>query len=324
MRYIESVTTDPCWNLALEEYAFAHLTDETGLFMLWRNHNAIIVGKHQNTFAEVNAAEVKQRDIKVVRRLSGGGAVYHDLGNINFTFVLPEQKGMDFAQFCRPVQQALCALGVTAEISGRNDMTIEGKKFSGNSQYRKKGKVMHHGTLLFDSNLHIVSTVLQPDKEKLIHKGLKSVRSRVTNIKPYLTEPMETEMFLRFLQEFMSKALSLTPYSLSVHDVDQINQLSQNRYQSWDWNYGTSPAHSCVQSMRFAEVGKVEAYLSIQNGRIQNIRFYGDFFELDPLSELEQQLTGCMILPDDLSKINSARYIKNLHSEQLIQLLLEN
>ena len=185
MYYLESTKTDPSWNLALEQYVFDVLGPRDDCFMLWQNDNTIVVGKHQNTLEEINTDYVKEHGVTVVRRLSGGGAVYHDLGNLNFTFVAENRFGseFDFSTFCRPVVDALRSLGVPAEINGRNDMTIEGRKFSGNAQYMKKGRIMHHGTLMYDSDLEAVSRALNVKPDKIESKGLKSVRSRVTNIR---------------------------------------------------------------------------------------------------------------------------------------------
>jgi lipoyltransferase and lipoate-protein ligase len=322
MRYIQSSSTDPRWNLALEEYAFDRLASEGGLFMLWRNENAVIVGKHQNTFAEVRADEIAQRGTHVVRRLSGGGAVYHDLGNVNFTFVMRDDGKLDFAAFCRPVQQALAEMGVTSELSGRNDMTIEGKKFSGNSQYRKNGYIMHHGTLLYDSDLSTVAAVLQPDSEKLAHKGLKSVRSRVSNIKPFSQNPLDTPDFMTLLRKKMTAALSLTDYALTDADCAEVEALMRRRYATWDWNYGSSPAHNAVCAARFEGVGKVEVYLTVEKGRIAAVRFCGDFFEGQPLGELEALLAGRSLQAGAFDDVQPEGYILGLTSTQLSGLLL--
>ena len=323
MRYIESSSTNPCRNLALEEYAFERLSAEGGLFMLWRNDNAVIVGKHQNTFAEVDTAEVARRGTQVVRRLSGGGAVYHDLGNVNFTFVLKDDGRLDFAAFCRPVQQALAEMGVRAELSGRNDMTIDGKKFSGNAQYRKNGYIMHHGTLLYDSDLSAVAAVLKPDAEKLTHKGLQSVRSRVTNMKAYSRIELDTLGFMALLREKMTTALGLTDYTLSEADQAQVEALVERRYATWDWNYDSSPAHNKLCAARFEGAGKVEAYLTAEKGRIAAIRFYGDFFEQQPLAELEALLIGRSLQRSSFCNLQPEHYISGLSNIGLCNLLLE-
>ena len=323
MRYLESHSTDPQWNLALEEYAFDQLSGEGGLFMLWRNDNAVIVGKHQNTFAEVNVAEIERRRTRVVRRLSGGGAVYHDLGNVNFTFIMRDDGKLDFAAFCRPVQQALAEMGIVSELSGRNDMTIDGKKFSGNAQYRKNGFIMHHGTLLYDSDLTAVAAVLQPDAEKLAHKGLKSVRSRVSNIKPYSRTALNTPEFMALLREKLTAALTLSDYTLTEADCAGVQTLVQECYGTWAWNYGSSPAHNAVFAARFEGVGKVEAYLTVEKGCIAAIRFCGDFFEGQPLDELEAQLTGRSLQSGTFCDLRPEQYILGLTAAQLSELLLQ-
>jgi len=184
--------TDPRINLAVEEYALNYLDPREEYVILWQNEPTVVVGRNQNTVAEVNAPFIKERGIHVVRRLSGGGAVYHDFGNLNFTFIVDAQKEMvsNFEYFTRPVIQALASLGVEAEFSGRNDITIDGKKFSGNAQYWSKNRLLHHGTILFNSQLDVVQEALNVSADKLQSKGVKSVRSRVTNIYPYLKTPL--------------------------------------------------------------------------------------------------------------------------------------
>ena len=182
LSYLDLMTTDPSYNLAMEQYVFDCLPRDRMYFMLWQNDNAIIVGKYQNTIAEINEEAVRERGILVVRRLSGGGAVYHDMGNLNFTFItdVGESNALDLKLFCEPVVRTLATLGVKAEVNGRNDITIDGKKFSGNSQYIRQGRVMHHGTIMFDSDLSVVSEALRVAPTKIQTKGIRSVRSRVT------------------------------------------------------------------------------------------------------------------------------------------------
>lgn len=198
MMYIRSSSTDPYFNLALEQYVFDFLPKTKAYFMLWQNDNTIVVGKHQNTVGEINVSFVKEHGIHVVRRLSGGGAVYHDLGNVNYTFIMDAGKSneLDISAFCKPVVDALRSLGITAEISGRNDITIDGKKFSGNSQYLKDGRMMHHGTIMYNSDLDTVEKALCVSKDKIISKGINSVRSRVTNIAEHMEKIISTEEFI--------------------------------------------------------------------------------------------------------------------------------
>ena len=203
LSYLDLMTTDPSYNLAMEQYVFDCLPRDRMYFMLWQNDNAIIVGKYQNTIAEINEEAVRERGIRVVRRLSGGGAVYHDMGNLNFTFItdVGESNALNLKLFCEPVVRTLATLGVKAEVNGRNDITIDGKKFSGNSQYIRQGRVMHHGTIMFDSDLSVVSEALRVDPTKIQTKGIRSVRSRVTNVAEHLPEKVTLPEFRRILLE---------------------------------------------------------------------------------------------------------------------------
>lgn len=329
MRYIESSCTDPRWNLAMEEYVFSRMDPKHTYFILWQNHNTIVIGKNQNTVAEVNAQFVKENDISVVRRLSGGGAVYHDLGNLNFTFIADADKmnEIDFGRFCLPVIQTLQKLGIPAELNGRNDMTIQGKKFSGNSQYTRNGRVLHHGTLLFSSNLGVVSQALQVNKEKLLSKGISSVSSRVCNISDYLPEQITIADFKRELLRSILQSESPETYIFSPEDLDAIQKIKETRYDLWDWNYGYSPRYEITKSRRFEGCGTVEVSYSVDRGVIQGLQFLGDFFHVGNPDELAQLLTGCCIqrqaLEQRLSNNLAASYIKNLNSRDLVDLISE-
>lgn len=329
MYYIESSSTDPQYNLALEQYIFDALAVDRDFFMLWRNKNAIIVGKHQNTVAEINAAFVKENDIQVVRRLSGGGAVYHDLGNINFTFITNAGKlgAFDFASFCRPVVRALERLGVSADINGRNDMTIDGKKFSGNAQYCKRGRVMHHGTILYDSNLDIVAKALIVPKDKIESKGLRSVRSRVTNVKAYMGEEIPVELFMRYLRDAMFQDFTMSAYSLTEQDLTAVRKLREEVYSTWDWNYGASPAYRIVREQRVDGVGKISAHMNVEQGIIREIAFYGDYFGNVDASLLASVLIGRHREIGELSRalesVNLGDYFHNLDRETFLALLVQ-
>ena len=227
MIYIKSPSTDPHFNLALEQYVFDEMDRSQEYFMLWQNDNAIIIGKHQNTVREINSSYVKEHGISVVRRLSGGGAVYHDLGNLNFTFIVSENglEQFDFGSFCRPIVKALGHFGVKAEINGRNDMTIDGKKFSGNSQYAKQGRVMHHGTILYDSDLETVSHALQVSADKIVSKGVQSVRSRVTNVRNYMEKDVPIGEFWEMLLQDMAAETPMEFYNLTEADLERVRQI---------------------------------------------------------------------------------------------------
>ncbi len=327
MRYIYSPSTDPHWNLALEQYVFDSLDPNFGYFMLWQNDNAIIVGKHQNTAGEINPDFVKEHGIRVVRRLSGGGAVYHDLGNLNFTFIDDNPEDVfDFSRFCTPVVKALGSLGVTVELSGRNDMTIEGKKFSGNAMYKKKGRVMHHGTLMYDSNLEVLSKALKVSKDKIESKGVKSVRSRVTNIKPYMTEDLPVSEFIHALREYMFRENDMEEYILTEDDIANVDRLRDEVYGKWDWNYGMSPEYTVRKERRIEGFGKLEVFLVINRGVIEKIAFHGDYFTAGDIDELAARLIGAQLTEESLRSaldgIAVDQTFNNLNEEQLIEILL--
>lgn len=258
MDYIESYSHDPQWNLALEQYVFDEMDRSRSYVMLWQNHNTIVVGKNQNTVNEVNSDYVRRHGITVVRRLSGGGAVYHDLGNLNFTFITDadDSQRIDLHMFCIPIVETLRSFGVTAQISGRNDITVDGKKFSGNSQYVREHRVMHHGTILFDSDLSVVSEALSVDRDKLTAKGIASVRSRVTNLRPYLPQGTSLDDFKRRLLEYLSVESPVIPHPLTAEDEKRIAEIRAERYATWEWNYGCSRSIQTCAAAGSTAVGR--------------------------------------------------------------------
>lgn len=264
MKYILSNSFNPYFNLALEEYIFKTVGALEDFIILWQNDNTIVIGRHQNTIEEINSDFVKKNKINVVRRITGGGAVYHDLGNLNFSFITGYDKNnmIDYQKYTIPVINALKKLGVNAELSGRNDLTIDGKKFSGNAQSMHKGRILHHGTLLFDSNLDILGKVLNVSLDKIQSKGIKSVRSRVTNIKDYLEKGTSIDQFKEVLLKNLFESNGLEEYCLSEDDINSINKLKESKYDTWEWNYGKSPKFNFKNSKRFAN-GKLEILLNI-------------------------------------------------------------
>lgn len=295
MYYLESASMDPAWNLALEQFVFDQLGPREDCFMLWQNDRTIVVGKYQNVLEEINSTYVKEHGITVVRRLSGGGAVYHDRGNLNFTFVARDCQGgmIDFSSFCRPVVDALREMGVPAQINGRNDMTIGDKKFSGNAQYLRQGRVMHHGTLMFDSDLEAVGQALAVRPDKIQSKGLKSVRSRVTNIKPYVNDPqMTVEDFWAALRERMFRCFSVRKYQLSPQELEQVEELRERIYSQWEWNYGHSPACSIRKERRVEGCGTLQIHMDVEKGNITRLAFRGDYFARKDSDALAEYLQG--------------------------------
>ncbi|SHE80869.1 lipoate-protein ligase [Seinonella peptonophila] len=329
MKFIDNQNiNDPRINLAIEEYALRHLQTDDTFLLFYINQPSIIIGKHQNTVEEIHVDYVNENQIHVVRRLSGGGAVYHDLGNLNFSFITPDdgKSFANFRKFTEPVIEALHQLGVPAELSGRNDILVDGKKISGNAQFSSRGRMFSHGTLMFHVQLEDVAKALQVKQEKIESKGIKSVRSRVANIKDYLTISLDIHQFQqRLLHSIFGTDQAIPEYHLTAEDWKVINQISKERYQNWDWNYGESPEFNLQQSYRFS-FGLVDVRLNVgEKGMIQSCKIYGDFFSPGEISELERHLIGVRYqresLQQALSTIPFEHYFPNLSVDEFVKLV---
>lgn len=320
--------TDPRINLAIEEYALKYLDLSESYLLFYINEPSIIIGKNQNTIEEINTAYVEEQNIHVVRRLSGGGAVYHDKGNLNFSFITKDdgESFHNFKKFTEPVVQALEKLGVKAELSGRNDIIAsDGRKISGNAQFSTRGRMFSHGTLLFDSEIDSVVSALKVKKDKIESKGIKSVRSRVANISEYLEGKITIEQFRELLlRNIFDDIESVPTYELKEDDWKKINEISQERYQNWDWNYGKSPKFNYQHSHRFP-VGQIDVRLEVQKGSIHNCKIYGDFFGVGDVEEVEQALIGTRYEREELEKalneINVKKYFGNIEKADFINLI---
>jgi len=295
MKYIENLSNDPRYNLAFEEYCFKNLPKDEDYVILWINGPAIIVGKNQNTLEEVDSEYIKAHDIVVVRRITGGGAVYHDLGNLNFSIIKAtgNYDEINFREYNIPILNALQKLNLNGELSGRNDMTIEGKKFSGIAQSIWNHRALNHGTLLFNTQLDVLSKALTVKQDKIVSKGIKSVRSRVTNIKPYLSEGLTMENFKELLLKYIFEFADAEPseYILSDEERAGIQKLYDEKYATWAWNYGRAPQFSYKNYKKFP-FGGIEVRLDIKSGIIDKCKFYGDFFGSAGVEELESLLVG--------------------------------
>lgn len=306
MKYITNLSNNPRYNLAFEEYCFRNLSMDDEYVILWINSPAIIVGKNQNTLEEINSEYVEKHGIKVVRRVTGGGAVYHDLGNLNFS-IITQVKGaekIDFGQINVPILKSLEKLGIMAKLSGRNDITLDDMKLSGIAQSIWKKRVLNHGTILFDTDLNVLSNALNVKQDKIESKGIKSVRSRVTNIKPYLKEDIDIltfkEMLLKNIFEY--KNLPLTEHILSEKQKEDIKSLYEEKYSTWEWNYGESPEFSFENYKRFP-FGSIDIRLDVKKGIINNCKIFGDFFGTEDVNILEEKLKGAKYNEEEIEKI---------------------
>jgi lipoate---protein ligase len=318
--------TDPRINLAIEEYALKNLDINETYLLFYINEPSIIIGKNQNSVEEINTEYVESNGIHVVRRLSGGGAVYHDLGNLNYSFITKDDGDSfhNFRKFTEPVIAALKQMGVNAELSGRNDILAEGRKISGNAQFSTRGRMFTHGTLLFNSEMdHIVSS-LRVKKDKIESKGIKSVRSRVANISEFLTEKWTIEEFRSALLKFIFQGQEVSEYVLTEEDWENIHQLSKERYQNWDWNYGKSPKFNLQHSHRFP-VGQIDVRLDVDKGVIENCKIYGDFFGVGDVNDIENKLKHVRYekseLETALKDVDTTFYFGNVSKEEFINLI---
>ncbi|NTW71965.1 MAG: lipoate--protein ligase [Eubacteriaceae bacterium] len=300
MKYIKTNWDIPYYNMALEEYLMTKMPIDDYVFF-YIHQPSIIVGKHQNTLEEVNKEYVDDNSIYVSRRLSGGGAVYHDEGNLNFSFVMKaENKDINnFLKFTDPIIKALERIGVKSELSGRNDILIDGKKFSGNAQYARKHRLLHHGTLLFDSEMSNLSKALKVKDLKIQSKGVKSVRSRVTNIREYMNRDISILEFKDHLIDYLAEVYELDEYILTETDIDYVNKAVEKKFSTWEWNWGESPSFD-IQKMDKFPCGIIDARLSVKDGHVVNCKIYGDFFVKKEIENLEALITGSLYRKDAL------------------------
>lgn len=320
---------DPTINLAIEEFVLKHLPMDDSYLLFYINEPSIIIGKHQNTIEEINSEYVKANHIHVVRRLSGGGAVYHDHGNLNFSFLTKDdgQSFHNFRKFTQPVVEALQQLGVDAELSGRNDLQVGERKISGNAQFSTRGRMFSHGTLMVDSELDNVQSALKVNPEKFKSKSTKSVRSRVANISEFLKEPLSMQEFrAEILRHIFGVEPSEVPqYVLTEEDWSKIHEISAERYRNWDWNYGQSPASNIKHTRKFS-VGIIDIRMDLKDGLIEEIKIYGDFFGIGDVADIEDRLRGKryeeISVREAMSGVDIKHYFGNIELDDFVGLVL--
>lgn len=321
---------DPRINLALEEYALRNFSHETDYLLFYINEPSIIIGRNQNTLEEINLDYVKENNIHVVRRISGGGAVYHDLGNLNFSFITNHDiKSLhNFKKFTAPVIKVLASMGIEAELIGRNDILVDGKKISGTAQFSTGKRMISHGTLLLDTNLGEVVNALNVKMSKIESKGHKSVRSRVANISEYLEKPMPIHEFRELLLKGLyEETEDFETYHLTEDQWKEVYKLKDSKYDTWEWNFGSSPKFNIQRTARFP-IGELDIRIYVEKGHIKDFKIYGDFFGKEPVENIEKLMIGTRYELDDIAQalkdLDVTEYFGNLPKTDFLELIYGN
>lgn len=330
MIYLETNSLDPTWNLAVEE-AVQEWDQKEEVMMLWQNKNAIIVGRYQNAEKEINFEAANQMGVQVVRRSSGGGTVYHDMGNLNYTFIrtVDYQKKLDLTDLSKPMEEALNLMGIPALVQGRNDITLNGKKISGTAQRIHNKRLLHHGTLLFDTNLDVLQSVLNVNPSKIISKGISSVRSRVTNIKEHVPAERfpDIQAFWNALIDAFAQEGPLTRVDAPDQLLERARELQETKYSTWEWNFGHAPAFKYHNSKRFTG-GNLEIDINVEGGLISACQIHGDFMGLVELDDLERAFIGLRFNEADilnkLETVDLSLYLGSITAEEVVTCLFES
>jgi lipoate-protein ligase A len=294
---IYSNNTNPKFNLAAEEYLFRNYNDD--VFFLYVNEPSIVIGKHQNALAEVNFKFIEENNISVIRRLSGGGAVYHDLGNLNFSFhqTVPDPAKVSFKKFNTPIVEALIKMGVNAEISERNDIFVDGFKVSGHAEHVFRKRILSHGTLLFSANKKNLSTALKRDYGTFTGKAIQSVRSKVANISDFMQEPISMIDFSgNIISHVLSSGSSNLMYSLTQKDISEIEKLATEKYSTWEWNFAYSPNYSFMNTNDTAQIE-----IWVEKGIIKKAELESEILNFEQKKIIKDALIGLEHKPDTIA-----------------------
>lgn len=302
MIYVENNRLDPYFNFALEYYLLKELDLGQDVFLFWRTEPTLMIGKHQNTIEEINNAYVKEKGINVVRRITGGGTIYTDPNGWQFSFIIKNQLFGDisFETYTGPVIEALAQLGIDAEFNNRNDILIEGKKFSGNAQYSDESCTLHHGSLLFDTDLSELVKSITVSDDKIISKGIKSVRDRVTNLGDHMEKKIDSLEFRDLMLKELLKNVEKT-YVLTQEDLTRVEEIANDKFKQWDWNYGESPDFNITKSNRLAG-GKIEFNLNVNKNLIDDCKIQGDFFCKGDVEDISKALIGCQYKEEEIGR----------------------
>ncbi|MBE0649602.1 MAG: lipoate--protein ligase family protein [Bacteroidales bacterium] len=311
MIYIERKQTDPYFNIAAEEYLLKNLDDE--ILMFWQSTDSVILGKHQNTLKEVDLEYVNTHNIPVIRRISGGGTVFHDLGNINYTLITRGEKQenlVDFKKFTLPVIQFLRQFGLKSQFEGKNNLILAGKKFSGNSAHVFKNRVMHHGTLLYETRLDILENIINPHQAGVQDKSIESIRASVTNISDHLKEKISLESFKKQMTDYFMDYFKIeSRQSLSTEIIHEIQKLAHKKYHDWSWNYGYSPKYQFSNELKSTK-GLFRVELGVKDGFITEIKLLHNGVRLEII---ENKILGTIheksILLDKIGRDDNAGII---------------
>lgn len=303
MIYINSNSTSPYFNFALEEYLMTYKDlEDDEIFLFWRTNPTVMIGRYQNTYCEINEKYVKENNINVVRRNSGGGTIYTDIGAWQFTFIEKKHKenGISFDKFTTPIVQALRQQNIDAYFNSRNDLLIGNKKFSGNAQYRKDDVMLHHGSILFNTDIKAMVESITVAEDKIIAKGIKSVRERVINISEVMDKSITSEDFKDIMLKSLLKDSKI--YTLTDEDIEAVNKIKKEKFESWYWNYGKNPVFNINRWKRF-DGGRVDFKLDIKKGIIKDCVIEGDFFLSGDIYKVEKAFINCKYEKDEIYKL---------------------
>ncbi len=323
MKYITADYDIPYYNMALEEYIMGSDGFDDEYVFFYIHKPSVIIGKYQNAMSEVNMKFLEDNNIYLARRISGGGAVYHDGGNLNFSFICRKTNaGIDFEPYVGPVINALEKLGLDASLSGRNDLLLDGRKFGGNAQHISGGKVLSHGTIMVDVNIEDMTKALNVDPEKYTSKGIASVRSRVINLNEKLSVKMTAVKMREYLLKEFSENTDITEYHLTEDDKKAVEKLVAEKFSTWEYNYGGKASFGTTKKKKLP-AGLIEISCEADRGVISGISVTGDFFAECDISVLENALTGVKLRYEDIVKAAGINpVISGITAEELAELIL--